>query len=150
MIKELLEALESNKFITINLTQNGPLVMAVITGRSQKGADSPPLNVCVEPDELEKAVAAALTETWKKARQSDRRSEKEEKKPEPQPAPEEAPAPAALPEPDPAPVPAGPGPDDPGPEGQNGAPGPVRNLTAPAALQEPAQAEEFDDDEWED
>lgn len=121
MIKELLEALESNKFITINLTQNGPLVMAVITGRSQKGADSPPLNVCVEPDELEKAVAAALTETWKKARQSDRKSEKEEKKPESQP---EAPAPAALPEPAPAP--------EPQPE------------------PEPAPAEEFDDDEWED
>lgn len=101
MIKELLEALESNKFITINLTQNGPLVMAVITGRSQKGADSPPLNVCVEPDELEKAVAAALTETWKKARQSDRKSEKEEKKPEPQP---EAPAPEPQPEPEPAPA----------------------------------------------
>lgn len=73
MIKEILSALESNKFITITFARNGENIQVVASARSDKGGVTPPVNLLVDPDSLEESLAKLFDNLWIKGRKENRK-----------------------------------------------------------------------------
>lgn len=86
MQNEILEALESNKFVSLSFTMNGSNIQVCGTARSNKGVTSPPINLIVAPEELDDSLVKLLQGMWCNAR----RAERNAKVPEAEAKPEEA------------------------------------------------------------
>ena len=84
MQNEILEALESNKFVSLSFTMNGSNIQVCGTARSNKGVTSPPINLIVAPEELDDSLVKLLQGMWCNARRAERNAKvsTEEEKPE--------------------------------------------------------------------
>ena len=87
MQNEILEALESNKFVSLSFTMNGSNIQVCGTARSNKGVTSPPINLIVAPEELDDSLVKLLQGMWCNARRAERNAKvsTEEAKPEDKP-----------------------------------------------------------------
>ena len=102
MIKAILGALESNKYVTLTFSINGGQVQIVASARSDKGVNTPPVNLLTSEDDFDNVLVKVLENLWIKGRKTgkDRESarsqdrevaEPERQEPERQ-EPEQAPA----------------------------------------------------------
>lgn len=74
MQNEILEALESNKFVSLSFTMNGSNIQVCGTARSNKGVTSPPINLIVAPEELDDSLVKLLQGMWCNARRAERKA----------------------------------------------------------------------------
>ena len=90
MQNEILEALESNKFVSLSFTMNGSNIQVCGTARSNKGVASPPINLIVAPEELDDSLVKLLQGMWCAARRAERKAKIPEAEAKPEVKPEEA------------------------------------------------------------
>jgi len=90
MQNEILEALESNKFVSLSFTMNGSNIQVCGTARSNKGVTSPPINLIVAPEELDDSLVKLLQGMWCAARRAERKAKIPEAEAKPEVKPEEA------------------------------------------------------------
>ena len=89
MQNEILEALESNKFVSLSFTMNGSNIQVCGTARSNKGVTSPPINLIVAPEELDDSLVKLLQGMWCNARRAERNAKVPEAEAKPEEKPEE-------------------------------------------------------------
>ena len=89
MQNEILEALESNKFVSLSFTMNGSNIQVCGTARSNKGVTSPPINLIVAPEELDDSLVKLLQGMWCNARRAERKAKVPEAEEKPEVKPEE-------------------------------------------------------------
>lgn len=97
MIKAILGALESNKYVTLTFSINGGQVQIVASARSDKGVNTPPVNLLTSEDDFDNVLVKVLENLWIKGRKTGkdceiaRSQDREVAEPERQ-EPEQAPA----------------------------------------------------------
>ena len=70
MIKAILGALESNKYVTLTFSINGGQVQIVASARSDKGVNTPPVNLLTSEDEFDNVLVKVLENLWIKGRKT--------------------------------------------------------------------------------
>ena len=70
MIKAILGALESNKYVTLTFSINGGQVQIVASARSYKGVNTPPVNLLTSEDEFDNVLVKVLENLWIKGRKT--------------------------------------------------------------------------------
>ena len=70
MIKAILGALESNKYVTLTFSINGGQVQIVASARSDKGVNTPPVNLLTSEDDFDNVLVKVLENLWIKGRKT--------------------------------------------------------------------------------
>ena len=70
MNKAILGALESNKYVTLTFSINGGQVQIVASARSDKGVNTPPVNLLTSEDDFDNVLVKVLENLWIKGRKT--------------------------------------------------------------------------------
>ena len=70
MTKAILGALESNKYVTLTFSINGGQVQIVASARSDKGVNTPPVNLLTSEDDFDNVLVKVLENLWIKGRKT--------------------------------------------------------------------------------